>query len=219
MPARAHPLKLLVIALAAGSCALENPRLIFVDAGLTRDRGAVVGDTGSAIDVVRDTGVPDTGVPDTGIDADLDTGVADTSVADTGVDDTGVADTGVDTGAIDTGTLDTGTDSGTDAGVDSGPRPDVPPVACGAPGQPCCGFNCNAGAECTLAGLGLRCETAACGGDLQRCCGPGICAAGFDCTLPVVGRCERCGARTQRCCGMRCDTGLTCRGQIFMFCN
>ncbi len=226
---------LVTLAGSLTSCEGRNPRLIVVDAGHSMDRGSEGFDAPAKIDTPREDAIEvglDT-VGDAvsandstdarGIDREFDAratdhgsdeGGGDTPDGSSGLDadatETG-ADIHADLSPLDAGAADARSDTTSDARVDAEPPRDVP---CGAPGQACCGFNCNAGAECSLAGLGLRCETAACGGDLQRCCGVGICAAGFDCTTPVVGRCERCGARSQRCCGTMCNSGLTCRGTV-----
>ena len=84
-------------------------------------------------------------------------------------------------------------------------------MQCGAPGEPCCGGTCGAGAQCN----GGACE--ACGGDGQPCCG-GACTGALTCE---AGRCAMppppCGGDSQACCsGNTCASrDLVCEMPLF----
>jgi hypothetical protein len=94
-------------------------------------------------------------------------------------------------------------------------------VACGNPGQPCCGDTPTCTAPRSTCSGTLTC--AACGGDKQICCssaGVATCLAGLGCLdagFSRVATCQPCGAVGQRCCGngpipqRLCNGGAVCQ--------
>ena len=91
-------------------------------------------------------------------------------------------------------------------------------VACGQPGQPCCGDTPTCTAPRATCATNQACQ--ACGGDRQVCCSSGgasSCLVGFGCLDGGFGRvasCQLCGAMGQRCCGNGPIPQRVCNGRL-----